>query len=174
MANWFKDEMQDGKDHAKELIDYAAARFGEVIDAKIDKLKAETDRLITEKLTEVRKEMSEAADIQKQSAIRNLAIALFSAVLVGIVSVLYRRYVSGDMDLYVVFRSFVLALAVGHGIWLVSKGISNYVNASKLKKDAAFYASQYLGVFQIRGVAGHLVVLAVLIAVVAYLNFWMH
>ncbi|MGS1119776.1 hypothetical protein [Rhodanobacter sp. UC4436_H3] len=174
MANWFKDEMQEGKRHAEELIDYAAERFGKTLDDRIDKLKAETDALITAKLSEVRREMSEAADIQKRSAISNLAIALFSAVLVGIISVLYRRYVSGDMDIYGIFRSFVLALAIGHGIWLVSKGISNYINASKLKKDAAFYASQYLGVFRIRGVAGHLVVLAVLIAVVVYLNFWVH
>jgi hypothetical protein len=173
VANWLKDEMVEGSAHAKELIDYAADKIGKSLDERIEKLKIETGDLITAKLAEVRKEMSEAANIQKKSAVRNLGVAVFASVLVGIVSVLYRRYVSGDVDLYFLFRSIVLALAVGHGIWLLSKGISNYVNASKLKKDAAFYAFQYLGVFRIRGIAGHVVVLAMLVAVLVYLNFWM-
>lgn len=165
--------MKEGSAHAKELIDYAAEKFGKALDERIEKLKSETGDLITAKLAEVRKEMSDAADVQKRSAIRNLGVAVFASVLVGIVSVLYRRYVSAEVDLYFLFRSVVLAIAVGHGIWLLSKGISNYVNASKLKKDAAFYASQYLGVFRIRGIVGHLVVLALLTAVLVYFNFWM-
>lgn len=174
MANWLKDEMDEGSVLAKELIKFAADEFGKALDDRIEKLKIETGALITTKLAEVRREMSEAADIQKHSAIKNLAIALFASVLVGIVSALYRRYISGTVDIYFIFRSFVLAIAVGHGIWLASKAISNFVNASKLKKDAAFYVSQYFGVFRIRGMTGHLVVLAALIGALAYLNFWMN
>jgi exosome complex RNA-binding protein Rrp4 len=169
--NWLKDEMEEGSAHARKLISFAAQEFGKVLDERIEKLKLETGDLITAKLVEVRQEMSAAANVQKRSAIRNLALALFSAVLVGLLSVLYRRYLSREFDLYFVFRSFVLAIAVGHGIWLLSKGISNFLNASKFKKDAAFYASQYLGVFRIRGMAGHLVTLAMLIVVLAYVNF---
>ena len=172
MANWLKQEMEEGSLLAKDLIKFAADEFGKVLDDRIEKLKNETGALITAKLAEVRLEMSEAAEIQKKSAIRNLAIALFAAVLVAIVSAIYRRYVSGVIDIYFLFRSFVLAITVGYGSWLAAKAVSNYVNASKLKKDAAFYASQYFGVFRIRGVAGHLMVLAVLLVVLAYLNIF--
>lgn len=173
MGNWLKDEMNEGSAHAERLIRLAVEEFGSALDQRIEKLRDETQALVRSTLAEVREEMSEAAELQKRSAIRNLAIAVFAAVVVAIVSVVYRRYVAGDVDVYFVFRSSVLALAVGHGIWLLSKGISNYVNASKLKKDAAFYVAQYLGVFRIRGVAGHFAMLAVLLALLVYLNFWM-
>lgn len=173
MGNWLKDEMIEGRAHAEELIRFAAAEFGKALDERIEKLKTETGQLITDKLVEVRNEMSEAADIQRKSAIRNLSLAVFSAIVVGLVSLAYRHAVSGGVDLFVVFRSVVAALAVGHFIWLTARAFSNYVNASKLKKDAAFYASQYLGVFRINGVAGHLAVLGLLAGIWIYLNFFL-
>lgn len=173
MANWLKDEMKEGSERAEKLIDYAADKLGRALDERIERLKTETGDLITAKLSEIRREMSDAAEIQKKSAVRNLTVAVCASLLVAAVSATYRRYVANEVDLYFVFRSVVLAVAVGHAMWLISKAISNYVNASKLKKDAAFYASQYFGVFRIRGIAGHLIVLTMLVAVLLYINFWM-
>lgn len=173
MGNWFKDEMVEGRAHAEDLIRFAAAEFGQVLDQRIEKLKTETGDLITEKLAEVRREMSETADMQKRSAIRTMTIAVFSAVAVGVVSIGYRQLATGNLDPYFMFRSVVLAIGVGHGMWLAARALSNFVHASKLKKDAAFYASQYLGVFRIRGVAGHLVLLGLVACAWVYLNFFL-
>ena len=159
------------KEELEKLITFAAGTFASVLDERIDKAKKEAAMLITEKLTEIRNEMSETATIQKQSAVRNTAIAIFSAVAVAIISLLYKKSLGNNLDIYVTFRSVLIAIVAGHAIWLISKYISNYLNASKLKKDAAFYAAQFLGLFRIKGLVGHLFVILLMAATWAYLTF---
>jgi len=158
--------------NAKELIDYAALTLGQVLDDRIEKAKKEAAALISEKLKDVRNEMSEAATFQKRSAIRNTSIAIFSSIVVGLISLLYKRWAGAPIDLYVAFRAILLAAVVGHLIWLVSKLISNYVNASKLKQDAFYFAAQFLGFFSIRGLGGHIVLLLLTLAGWAFLTFF--
>lgn len=160
------------KEELERLIVFASTTFATVLDERIDKAKTELASLVTDKLAEVRNEMSETATMQKRSAIRNAAIGIFAAIAVAVVSTLYRNAADGGLDMYSTFRTVLLALVAGHSIWLVARFISNYLNASKLKKDAVFYAAQFVGFFRIKGLGGHLAVMLLMAAVWVYLSFF--
>lgn len=161
------------KEELERLIVFASTTFANVLDERIEKAKKETAALITEKLAEVRNEMAETATIQKKSAVRNAAVAIFSAVIVAIVSLLYKKTAGGGLDIYSTFRATLLALVAGHGIWLLARYVSNYLNASKLKQDAVFYAAQFVGIFRIKGLGGHLLVILLMAAIWSYLTFFL-
>lgn len=160
------------KEELERLIQFAASTFAGVIDERIEKAKKEVANLVTDKLAEVRTELSEAATAQKRSAIRNATIAIFSALLIALVSFGYRKSLGGGTDLYFTFRAVLLAIVAGHSIWLASRYISNYLYASKLKKDLVFYGAQFVGFFRIKGLGGHLLAMLLMAAAWGYLTFF--
>lgn len=154
------------------LVDYAAASMAAALDSRIEKAKLEVSTLVTDKLTEIRAEMSEVATMQKRAAIRNATFAVIVAVAVAVVSAVYKSAAGGGIDLYSTFRVVLVTAGAGHMAWLLAKYVSNYMTASKLKKDAAFYASHLLGAFRIKGIGLHLAVLSGIVACWVYVSFF--
>lgn len=154
------------------LVDYAAASMAAALDSRIEKAKLEVSTLVTDKLSEIRAEMSDVATMQKRAAIRNATFAVLVAVVVAVVSAVYKSAAGGGIDLYSTFRVILATAGAGHVAWLLAKYVSNYMTASKLKKDAAFYASHLLGAFRIKGIGMHLAVLSGIVACWAYVTFF--
>ena len=154
------------------LIDYSAEKFGCAIDARIATAKNEIATLVTEKLTEVRSQLSDAADEQKRTAIRNAMVAVTAAILIGVISLVYQRFYHGASDLLSIFRVVIAAIGCGHAIWLAQKYLSHYLLLPKERKNVLLVGAQYFGVLRPKGAMGHLFLLLLIVLAWASLNFW--
>lgn len=154
------------------LIDYSAEKFGKAIDQRISTAKLEIATLVTEKVAEVRTQLSQAADEQKQTAVRNATVAVCAAVTIGIISLIYQRYFHGQTNLLTVFRVAIAAIGCGHAIWLSQKYVANYILLPKSKRNMLIIGAQYFGVLKPKGALGHIFLLLFFAALWALLNFW--
>lgn len=154
------------------LIDYAADRFGSALDERVKAAKTEIASLLSEKVAEIRTELTEAATEQKRTALRNASVAVLAAIAIGLLSLAYKRVLHGEVDLMTVFRAVLAAIAGGHAIWLLQRAVTRYYRMSRLKRNVLVASAQYFGVIRGRGVGGHLLVLVIVIAMWATLNFW--
>lgn len=149
------DELHDQrkltKSDIEELIDYATISFGKVLDQRIEKLRTETSEVISDKINQVRKELTEAASEQKRGVLRNAIIAIGASISVGVVSLYYKKYLHGDVDLMDIFRSFLLALTVGYALWLLFKQVGSYIQSSRLKRNAVIVGLKYFDVLRPKG-----------------------
>ena len=159
------------KDDIQGLVDYAALKFGETLDSRIEKLRLEASTLVTQKISQVRTELTEAANEQKRVAIRNAAVAVCASLLVGMVSLFYRRYLHGDIDLIDVFRSFMLAMAVGYALWLIFKHVGTYLQASRFKRNAVIAGLGYFNALRPKGAVGQVFILVLIVALWALSTF---
>ena len=89
---------------AEYLIRYASEQVGQALDVRIEKLRAETSDLITTKLTEAKLQLQNAADNHKRMAIRNATVAVGASIVVGVISLIYRKFWDGDIFLIDIFR----------------------------------------------------------------------
>ena len=193
MATWFKDEIDHMGDRLEKaiekagheitaqrnltradlegLIRYAAKEFGHALDERIDKARHETSELVTQKISQLREQLSEAASEQKRVAVRNASVAVVASMLVGLVSLYYKRYFHGELELIDIFRSVLLALASGYTAWLIFRRLQSYFLSPKFKRNAVVVGLKYLDVFRPKGALGHLIVLGVVIAAWVLLNY---
>lgn len=193
MATWFKDEIDHMGDRLEKaiekagheitaqrnltkadleyLIRYAAQEFGSALDERIDKARHETSELVTQKIGQLREQLSEAASEQKRVAVRNASVAIGASILVGLVSLYYKKYFHGELDLIDIFRSVLLALASGYMAWLIFRTLQSYFLSPKFKRNAVVVGLKYFDVFRPKGALGHLVVLGLVIAAWALLNY---
>lgn len=142
-----------------EIIQSAADKFGHAIDLRIEIAKQASADLISAKLSEFRNQLSDAATEQKKTAIRNAAVAISASILVGLLSLGYKKLLHGDLDLLDVFRSTLLALAAGYFSWIVFRLIYRYIKAPKLTKNALIVGVGYLDILKPKAAGGHIVVL---------------
>lgn len=149
------DELHDQrkltKSDIEELIDYATISFGKVLDQRIEKLRVETSEVISDKINQVRTELTEAASEQKRNVLRNAVIAIGASIVVGVVSLYYKKYLHGDIDLIDIFRSSLLALTVGYTLWLLFKQLGAYLQSSRLKRNAVMVGIKYFDVLRPKG-----------------------
>lgn len=165
ISNELHEQRKFTKDDIRELVDYAADRFGQSLDLRIEKLRSESSQLVTQKIAQVRTELTEAANQQKRVALRNATVAVGSSLLVGMVSLFYRKYLHGDLDLMDVFRSSMLAMAVGYTLWLLFKHIGTYLQSSRLKRNAIVAGLGYLDVLRPKGAIGQVVILVMMVGI---------
>lgn len=159
------------KEDIQEMVDYAALRFSETLDSRIDKLRNESSLLVSQKIAQVRAELTEAASEQKRMAVRNASVAVGASILVGLVSLFYRKYLHGDLDLIDVFRSSMLALAVGYALWLAFKHVGAYFQFGQIKRNAVIVGLGYFDALRPKGAMGQVVVLALIIGLWAIATF---
>ena len=158
-------------DEVKALIDYSAEAFGKALDARIEKAKLETADLITSKLSEIRGQLSDAANEQKRTALRNASVAVLAALLIGVFSLVYRKAFHGEIDLLAIFRAILASVAVGQAVWITAKLISIYLSSAREKKNLVVVGAQYFGVSKFQGAIWHAVVLSVLCSLWGILYF---
>lgn len=160
------------KEDLKEVIDYATASFGTALDQRIDKLKHETSTLVTDKVYELRDQLTAAAEEQKRNTLRNVSITLLGSILVGILSLLYQRVLHGDLNLINVFRAIFFTLTCSQLIWVLVRAFQRYRKASVEEKKLAFAAIHYFGIIRPDGILGHLGIFILLASALVALNFW--
>lgn len=165
------DQRKLTKTDIEQLIDYATANIGEVLDQRIEKLRAETSAVISDKIEQIRKELSEAASEQKRNTLRNAMIAIGASIVVGMVSLYYKKYLGGDIDLIDIFRSVLLALTVGYVLWLVFKQVGAYFQASRLKRNAVMVSLKYFDVLRPRGAIWQVLGLVAIVALWALASY---
>lgn len=165
------DQRQLTKADIEGLIDYATISLGKVLDERIEKLRIESSTMITDKIEQVRSELSEAAVEQKRGAIRNAMVAVAASILVGIVSIYYKKYLGGDINLVDIFRSVLLSLTVGYAVWLVFKQVSAYIQSSRLKRNAVIVGLKYFDVLRPKGVLWQVLGLAGILGLWAVANY---
>jgi hypothetical protein len=193
MANFFKDEIDHigdrlekaiekagdeisaqrslTKSDIEQLIQYAAQKFGQVLDERIEKARHETSELVVGKIAHMREQLSEAAAEQKRVALRNASVAVGASIVVGVLSIYYKKYVHGDIDLIDVFRSIMLAFASGYFALLCFRGFQRFFQSSSLTRNGVIVGLRYFDVLRPRGALGHIVLLTVIIGLWALLNF---
>lgn len=193
MANFFKDEIDHigdrlekaiekagdeisaqrslTKSDIEQLIQFAAQQFGQVLDERIEKARHETSELVVSKIAHMREQLSEAAAEQKRVALRNASVAVGASIVVGVLSIYYKKYVHGDIDLIDVFRSVMLAFASGYFALLCFKGFQRFFLSSSLTRNGVIVGLRYFDVLRPRGAWMHVVLLSVILGVWALLNF---
>jgi len=159
------------KGEIEYLIQYAAEQFGDAIDARIEKARLETSELITSKLTQFREQVGEAAAEQKRVAIQNASVAVGASILVGLVSLYYKQYFHGEVELIDVFRSVLLAMGAGYLAWMTFKFVHGYLQTTRFKRNAVVVGLKYFDVLRPKGAIGHLAIFGLIVSAWGLLNF---
>jgi hypothetical protein len=166
------DQRRVTKDDIEGLIRLAALEFGNALDTRVEKAKSEIASLVTEKIAEARGQLSAAADEQKRTAIRNAVVAVFAAIIVGVISLIYKKLFHGEIDLLSIFRAVLVAVGCGQIVWLMQKYVISYLQLSKTKRSVFVVGAQYIGAFRPRGAMAQMLLLVVVLGLWALLNFW--
>lgn len=156
----------------KEIIVFATANLATAIDARVANAKSELSSLVTIKMSEIRTELTEVANEQKRTAIKNVIVAVSAAIGIGVISLVYRRLFHGEIDLMTVFRAILAATGCGHAIWLVQRFIVRLFSMSRVRRSVIVAGAQCAGMSSSRGALGHILLLVAVTSGWIVLTFW--
>lgn len=152
------------KDDIESLIDYAAERIGKTIDERIDTAKQEVSVLFTEKLSQIKIELEDAAKKSRKTLYFNLCMSIAAAVGMAVIGIVYKKISMGDLDLFTLFRVLLLSLATGTGLYAALRTLSQWRNMNRNKKNVVDIAVTHVGFLRPNGAIG-LFVLSILLFV---------
>ena len=146
------EQRQFTKDDVKELVDYAADKLSFVLDDRIQVMKREISDLIQDR-TEYFKQEVDNFFIQRQQDLArerrrlaiNIGLAFVASLVVGAVSLFYKRLDRAPLDMLTVFRIVLGSLAGGYGVYLVVSLLRRWLAMAEHKKDMVFLAARYWG-----------------------------
>ncbi|WP_324779381.1 hypothetical protein [Thiobacillus sedimenti] len=172
------EQRQFTKDDVRELVDYAAARLGTLLDERIVHAKAEFSSLVQDKVEYFKREV-DGFFIERQRDLArerrrlfiNVAIAVLASLSLGFVSWLYHQYLGGGLDMFAVFRIVFASLAGGYGAYLAVKLLRRWLSMSEHKKDTLFLVSRYWGVLRPESIFGTLILVCLIAVLVGFLLF---
>lgn len=171
-------QRQFTKSDVKELVDYAAAQFGGAIDQRVALVRAEITGLIQEKVEYFKQEIDtffirRQQDLarERRRLVANIAIAIAASVVMAAVSFALHRASSGAVSVFSIFRIVFLSLTAGYVVFLIGKFIGRYFRMAEHRKDLAYLASRYWGVLRPGSIAGHALLIAVLVLISLFLTF---
>jgi Fe2+ transport system protein B len=147
------------KDDITKLIDYACEKFDATIDRRLQETTARISTLVDEKVTTMRKNLSEAALEQKRTFIRNTLVALGSAIGIALISLAAKRFLNTPFDILSVFRIVLGALAAGGIISLGYRVFIRYQKQNQTKRDITTVLLGDAGIFSPKGLLFHLIFL---------------
>jgi len=178
VANWLKDEIDHAadklgevvrtaaqeigeqrrltKEDLQDLVLFAAREFGNTLDQRIERAKQETSELVTHKLTEFTDKLKDAAEIQKKTALRNAAVGVGAAILVSLVSLIFKQRLGGALDALDVYRSLMFAIAAGYLAVMLYRLVRKYFSAPDLTRNAVVVGASYLEILRPKGLGMHL------------------
>ena len=151
------------KDDIKELIEFATAQMGDMLDQRISALKEETSNLINDKTQMLRQELEDAAIRSRKTMYTNAAISIGAALCMAVVGFFYKKMSLDQIDLLSVFRIALLSLSVGSGIASVLKIVQHWRSMSEAKKNTTTVVISYLGVLRPNGAFGLFVLSLILL-----------
>lgn len=178
IANEITNQRQFTKSDVKELVDYAAQQFGIMIDQRVAVLRAEITGLVQEKVEYFKHEIDtffirRQQDLarERRRLIANIAIAIGASLVMAVVSFTVHKASSGDVSVFSVFRIAFLSLTAGYAVYLAAKFVGRYLRMAEHRKDLAYLATRYWGVLRPGSIAGHAVIVALLVLVSVVLLF---
>ena len=193
MANWFREEIDHLGDRLEQaiekagheistqrhltksdmeyLIRFAAQEFGNTLDQRIAKAQHETSELVNQKITLLREQLQEAAVEQKRSMMRNALVIVGVTILMGLVSLLYKKYFQGNLELIDIVRSALLGLAAGYAAMVIFRYSHAFLVLPRFKRNAVVLGLKYLDVLRPRRAWGHLLVFILILGAWAILNY---
>ena len=172
------DQRSFTKSDVKELVDYAADRLGDALDARVRTMRAEIADLVEEKVEYFKQEVDtffvrrqEDLARERRRLLTNVGIALTASLGMAIVSLTYHDMARSHLDLFTVFR-IVLAAAVGGSVaWLAVRFVQRYRRLSEPKKDLVYMTMRHWGVLHpanLWGYAALFVAMALIAALVLF------
>ncbi len=160
-------QRQFTKDDVRELVDYAAMRFSDVLDQRIAVMRSEITGLVEEKTEYFKREIDDFFIKRQQDLARerrrmviNIVLAAGTALSVGAVSLFYKGV--REWDLLTVFRVVLASLAGGYGVWLAASLLRGWLRMTEHRKDLVFLAARYWGWLRPADIFSTLLVLAIL------------
>lgn len=193
MANWFREDIDHLGDRLEQaiekagheigtqrhltksdmeyLIRFAAQEFGNTLDQRIAKAQHETSDLINQKITLLREQLQEAAVEQKRSMMRNALIIMGMTILMGLLSLLYKKSFQGNFEPIDIVRSALLGLAAGYAAMVIFRYTHAFLALPKFKRNAIVLGLKYLDVLSPRRICGHLFVFILLLGAWAIFNY---
>ena len=160
-------QRQFTKDDVRELVDYAAMRFSDVLDQRIAVMRSEITGLVEEKTEYFKREIDDFFIKRQQDLARerrrmviNIVLAAGTALSVGAVSLFYKGV--REWDLLTVFRVVLASLAGGYGVWLAASLLRGWLRMTEHRKDLVFLAARYWGWLRPADILSTLLVLAIL------------
>ncbi len=151
----------------RELVDYAAMRFSDVLDQRIAVMRSEITGLVEEKTEYFKREIDDFFIKRQQDLARerrrmviNIVLAAGTALSVGAVSLFYKGV--REWDLLTVFRVVLASLAGGYGVWLAASLLRGWLRMTEHRKDLVFLAARYWGWLRPADIFSTLLVLAIL------------
>ena len=160
-------QRQFTKDDVRELVDYAAMRFSDVLDQRIAVMRSEITGLVEEKTEYFKREIDDFFIKRQQDLARerrrmviNIVLAAGTALSVGAVSLFYKGV--REWDRLTVCRVVLASLAGGSGVWLAASLLRGWLRMTEHRKDLVFLAARYWGWLRPADIFSTLLVLAIL------------
>ncbi|WP_155845400.1 hypothetical protein [Chitinilyticum aquatile] len=154
------------------LIDYASEKLASTIDERLAIAKAEASSLVSEKLAQLKTEFEDAAIKSRKTLYTNIALSVSAAIAMAIVGFIYKKISYGELDIFVVFRVFLLSTAVGTGLFSLLKAITHWQSLNRTKKNIATTLIGYAGSVRPNGAAGLFVISMLLIVIWFSLSYY--
>lgn len=167
------------KSDVKELVDYAAERMGETLDARMGNFRNEINELLESKVEYFKREVDtffirRQRDLarERRRLVANVLLAGCSSLAVGGVSLLYHRVNAGTgLDVFTVFRIVFASLAGGYAVYLLVNVLLKLTRMAEHKKDTLFVVMRYWGVLKPQSIFMQVAVLVVMAVVYVLLFF---
>ncbi|RTK98101.1 MAG: hypothetical protein EKK59_08165 [Neisseriaceae bacterium] len=154
------------KNDVRELVDYAADRFGSMLDARVQTAKGEFAALVEEKVEYMKNEVDSFFIRRQQDLARerrrllvNVLIAVLASLGVAAVSLGYHRVAASQIDLFSTFRIAFVSLSGGYLAYLLVQIVRKYQRMAEHRKDLMFLTMRYWGVLRPQSLFWHLVLL---------------
>lgn len=166
------------KNDVRDLVDYAADRFGDMFDQRVQGAKQEIAALVEEKVEYLKHEVDTFFIRRQQDLARerrrllmNVMIAVLASVGVAAVSLGYHRVVASQIDLFSLFRIAFVSLSGGYLVFMLVQTVRKYQRMAEHRKDFMFVTMRYWGVLRPQSLFLHLLLLLGIVAVYVLL-FW--
>ena len=160
------------KDELVGLIDYAAEKLAATVDRRLALAKIEASALFSEKLVQLKAEFEDAAIRSRKTLYTNIALSVAAAAAMAAVGIVYKRISLGELDVFAVFRVFLLSTAVGTGLFALLKALTHWRALNRTKKNIATTLLGYAGVLRPNGAAGLFLICVLLVAVWFLLTYY--
>jgi hypothetical protein len=142
------------KDEIKDLIDYATKQIAATVNESLKVARRETSELVLEKIERLKSELQDAAVRSRKTLYFNVAISIVAALTMAAIGIVYRKIILDELDIFSLFRVFLLSAGTGTGLFALLKMIGSWRGLNPHKKNVTSVALGYIGMLRPNGAIG--------------------
>lgn len=142
------------KDEIKDLIDYATKQIATTVDERLKVARRETSELVLEKIDRLKFELQDAAVRSRKTLYFNVAVSITAALAMAAIGIVYRKIILDELDVFSLFRVFLLSAGTGTGLFALLKMIGSWRGLNTHKKNVTSVALGYVGVLRPNSAVG--------------------